>query len=59
MKLLIPIIIISFTLFLLIFGAKFVLALFSSAFNMILGLVLVVALIIIVVWMFAYARKSR
>lgn len=31
----------------------------TGAFNAILGLVVIVALIIIVVWMFRYARKNK
>ena len=31
----------------------------GSLFNTILGIVVVLALVIIVIWMFAYAKKSR
>ena len=31
----------------------------TGAFNAILGLVVIIALVIIVVWMFSYARKHR
>ena len=31
----------------------------GSLFNTVLGIVVVLALVIIVVWMFAYAKKSR
>ena len=31
----------------------------GSAFNTVLGIVVVIALVIIVIWMFAYAKKNR
>lgn len=31
----------------------------TGAFNAILGLVVIIALVIIVVWMFSYARKNK
>lgn len=31
----------------------------GSLFNLILGIVVVIALVVIVIWMFAYAKKSR
>ena len=34
-------------------------SIFTGAFNAILGLVVIIALVIIVVWMFGYAKKHR
>ena len=31
----------------------------GSLFNLILGIVVVIALVVIVIWMFAYAKKMR
>lgn len=59
MKLLIPIIIIAAIIFIIVLAVNFVSAFIAGAFNVILGVIVVIALIIIIVWMFAYAKKSR
>ena len=44
----------------LIIGAvTLVIKLVSGAFNAVLGIVVLVALVVIVIWMFAYAKKMR
>lgn len=59
MKLLIPVFIIAALIFFVVMAVKFVSAFIAGAFNAILGIFVVIALILIVVWMFAYARKHR
>ena len=59
MKLLIPIIIIAAIIFIIVLAVNFIYAFIAGAFNALLGVIVVIALIIIVVWMFAYAKKSR
>lgn len=59
MKLLIPLLAFAALIFIFIFGTKFFFALFTGAINAVLGVVVVVALIIIVIWMFSYANKMN
>ncbi len=57
MKLLIPLLTFAALIFIFVFGTKFFFALFTGAINAVLGIVVVIALILIVIWMFAYANK--
>ena len=59
MKLLIPLIALAALVFIFTMGTKFFFALFTGAINAVLGIVVIIALIIIVVWMFAYANKKK
>jgi len=59
MKLLIPLLAFAALILIFVFGTKFFFALFTGAINAVLGVVIVIALILIVVWMFAYANKMN
>ena len=59
MKLIIPVLALAALVLIFTMGTKFFFALFTGAINAILGVVVVIALIIIVVWMFAYANKKK
>ena len=59
MKLLIPLLAFAALICIFIFGTKFFFALFTGAINAVLGVVVVIALIIIVIWMFSYANKMN
>ena len=59
MKLLIPLLAFAALILIFVFGTKFFFALFTGAINAVLGMVIVIALILIVVWMFAYANKMN
>lgn len=57
MKFMIPLLAFAALVLIFIFGTKFFFALFTGAINAVLGILVVIALILIVVWMFAYANK--
>ncbi len=59
MKLIIPIIAIAALCLVAVFAVRFILGVFSGVLNSILGIAVLAALLLIVAWMFAYARKSR
>lgn len=59
MKLLIPLLAFAALIFIFVFGTKFFFALFTGALNAVLGIAVVIALILIIVWMFAYANKMN
>ena len=59
MKLIIPIVLIVGFIALLIFAAKFIFGLMAGAMNAVLGVFVVIALLLIVAWMFAYAKKNK
>ena len=59
MKLLIPLLAFAALIFIFVFGTKFFFALFTGALNTVLGIAVVIALILIIVWMFAYANKMN
>ena len=46
----------------LVFGVKLIsgaISIIGGAFNAVLGIVVILALVAIVIWMFAYAKKNR
>ena len=59
MKLLIPLLTFAALIFIFVFGTKFFFALFTGALNAVLGIAVIIALILIIVWMFAYANKMN
>ena len=59
MKLLIPLLAFAALIFIFVFGTKFFFALFTGALNAVLGIAVVIALFLIIVWMFAYANKMN
>ncbi len=60
MKRIIPVILIAVLAIAVVVGAiKLVTSIIAGAFNALLGIGVIAALIIIVIWMFAYARKKR
>ena len=59
MKLFLPLLIIAAVVVIIIMAVKFITAFLAGAFNAILGIIVVIALILIVIWMFSYAKKSK
>ena len=60
MKKLLPVILIAVIAIAAVIGAvKLVSSLIAGAFNAILGVAVIVALILIVIWMFAYAKRKN
>ena len=59
MKLLIGLGLVAALLVLILLAGKFILTFISGAFNAILGVFVILALIVIVIWMFSYAKKHK
>ena len=57
MKLVVSLTIVAGLIALIIFAAKFILTLMSGFLNTILAVFVILALVVIVIWMFSYAKK--